>query len=228
MLRRVWTDNLFGSKIKTVSDTPTILSPNRLAAFRGILCSELLRLHKPESAQHLVQFYEDESLIVDNVSFLAAQTLASGDSSVIIAIEPHLSGIRDGIVERGLDLNFLQKLGRYVAVDATEALAQFMVRDQPDREKFERVIGGILRAAECNSEHGFVFTFGEMVTLLCGANKTGAAIHLEQLWNAIAARSHFSLYCAYSLSSLGDVPDADALMQICAEHDLTIPIETPI
>ena len=35
----------------------------------------------------------------------------------------------------------------------------------------------------------------------------------------------FSLYCTYSLSSLGDVPSTDDLLQICAEHALTIPTE---
>ena len=99
---------------------------------------------------------------------------------------------------------------------------------QPDEEKFDQVIGGVLRGAEANSEHGFAFVFGEMVDLLCAAKKPAAAVHLEKLWNGLAARNHFSLYCAYSLNSLGDVPDADKLMQICAEHSLTIPTETPI
>jgi len=115
-----------------------------------------------------------------------------------------------------------------VAVDATEALAQFMIGAQSDEKKFDQVIGGIIRGAESNSEHGFVLVFGEMVELLCAAKKPAAAVHLEKFWNALAARNHFSLYCAYSLSSLGDVPDADTLMQICAEHSLTIPTETPI
>jgi MEDS: MEthanogen/methylotroph, DcmR Sensory domain len=207
---------------------PTIFPANRPAPLRGIRCSELLRLHQPQNAQHLVQFYEDESFIIDNVSFLAAQTLIAGDSSVIVATEPRLSRIAERIAARGLNLNVLQTLGRYIAVDATEALAQFMIDAQPDEKKFDQGIGDILRSAESNSEHGFVFVFGEMVALLCAAKKPAAAVHLEKFWNTLAARNHFSLYCAYSLSSLGDVPDADTLMQICAEHSLTIPIETPI
>ncbi len=207
---------------------PTILSANRRAPLRGIRCPELLRLHRPQNAQHLVQFYEDESFIINNVSFLAAQTLVSGDSSVIVAAEPHLSRIGERIAARGLNLNTLQTLGRYMAVDATEALAQFMTGVQPDEKKFDQAIGGLIRGAESNSEHEFVFVFGEMVALLCATRKPAAAVHLEKLWNALAARNHFSLYCAYSLSSLGDVPDADILMQICAEHSLTIPGETPI
>jgi MEDS: MEthanogen/methylotroph, DcmR Sensory domain len=211
-----------------MSSASTIFPANRLAPLRGIRCRELLRLHRPQYAQHLVQFYQDESFIIDNTSFLAAQTLVSGDSSVIVATEPRLSRIGERIAACGLNLNVLQTLGRYVAVDATEALTQFMIDAQPDEKKFDQVIGGILRGVESNSEHGFVFVFGEMVELLCAAKKPAAAVQLEKFWNALAARNHFSLYCAYSLSSLGDVPDADTLMQICAEHSLTIPTETPI
>jgi hypothetical protein len=180
-----------------MSSTPTIFPANRLAPLRGIRCRELLRLHRPQNAQHLVQFYEDESFIIDTISFLAAQTLVSGDSSVIVATEPRLNRIGERIATCGLNLNVLQTLGRYVAVEATEALAQFMIGAQPDEKKFDELIGGILRGAESNSEHGFVFVFGEMVELLCGAKKPAAAVHLEKFWNALAARHHFSLYCAY-------------------------------
>lgn len=211
-----------------MSSAPTIFPANWLDPLRGIRCREFLRLHQPQNAQHLVQFYEDESFIIDNVSFLAAQTLVSGNSSIIVATEPRLSRIGKRIAARGLNLNVLQTLGRYVKLDATEALAQFMIGAQPDEKKFDQVIGGLLRGAEANSEQGFVFVFGEMVELLCAAKKPAAAVHLEKFCNALAARNRFSLYCAYSLSSLGDVPDADTLMQICAEHSLTIPTETPI
>jgi hypothetical protein len=211
-----------------MSILPAHLLANRAAPFSGSRYPELLCLHKPQNAQHLVQFYEDESFIIENVSFLAAHALVSGDSSVIVATEPHLRAIRERIAAHGLNLNLLQKSGLYVPVDASEALARFMVDRSPDRVKFNQFIGGILSSAENQGGRGFVFAFGEMVDLLCAAKNPQAAVHLEQLWNDLATRHHFSLYCAYSLSSLGDVPDADALMRICAEHSLTIPSETPL
>ena len=210
-----------------MSTSPTLLA-SKSVPFRSSRCPELLRLYKPQSAQHLVQFYEDDSFIIETVSFLTSQALASGDSSVIVATESHRRAIDDRIAALGLNLNILQISGRYRSVDAAEALAQFMVGDRPDEVKFNQFIGGVLHGAENKSEHGFVFAFGEMVALLCAANNPQAAIHLEQLWNALTARRRFSLYCAYSLSSLGAVPDADALMQICAQHNLTIPTETSL
>ena len=94
-----------------------------------------------------------------------------------------------------------------------------------DQANFDRVIGGVIGRAAASCAGGFVFAFGEMVGLLCADNNPEAAVVLEQFWNALAGRYPFSLYCAYSLSSLGPEPDLNALMQICAEHVLTIPAE---
>jgi MEDS: MEthanogen/methylotroph, DcmR Sensory domain len=194
--------------------------------FRGSRCPELLRLYQPESAQHFVQFYENESLVIENVSFLAAKALATGDSCLLVATESHLEQIQERLAASVLSLDALRKSNRYVAADAAEMLSRFMVGSCPDKAKFDDVIGAAIRTAAKNSASGFVFAFGEMVALLCAAINPDAAIRLEQLWNSLAERHRFSLYCAYSLSSLGSDPDADAVIKICAEHALTIPMES--
>ncbi len=212
-----------------MSSAAILPASNFFAPSPGSRCPELLRIHKPESSsQHLVQFYEDESSIVENVAYLAARTLASGDSSVVVATETHLEQIRQRLACSSLDLDAARDSGRYVTVDATRALSKFMVDGQPDKAKFDDIVGGIVRNAARNSSNGFVFAFGEMVGLLCAANNPDAAVRLEQHWNSLAEQHRFSLYCAYSLSSLGREPDANALIQICAEHALTIPTETSL
>jgi hypothetical protein len=195
---------------------------------RGVKCPELLRLHMPDSAQHIVQFYDDESILIENVAYLAAKALAAGASSVLVATELHLEQIRAHLPSSVLNLDALRESGRFVTADAAQALSQFMVDGRPDKAKFDDVVGGIVRSAARNSANDFVFAFGEMVALLCAAGNADGAVRLEQLWNSLAERHHFSLYCAYSLSSLGAKPDADALIQICAEHALTIPSETSL
>jgi MEDS: MEthanogen/methylotroph, DcmR Sensory domain len=207
------------------------LQPETRGSFarsRGVRCPELLRLHESESAQHMVQFYEDESLVIRNVSYLAAKTLAAGDSSVVVATVRHLEQIGDRLAYSGVNLDAFRESGRYLEVDAIEALSQVMVEGRPDKEKFDRVIGRVVRRSTKKSANGFVFVFGEMVALLCAANNSDGAVRIEQLWNSLAEQHRFSLYCAYPLNSLGSEPDADALIQICAEHVLTIPAETSL
>ena len=201
---------------------------NLFAPPRDRGCPELLRLHEPESAQHLVQFYDDESFIIENVSYLAANALASGGSAVIAATERHLEQILDRLPDSVLNLDAARESGRYVTLDATKTASEILLDGSPDEAKFEDLIGDTIRGAAKNSANGFVFVFGEIVALLCAANNANAAVRLEQLWNALAESNHFSLYCAYPLTSLGTTPDADAVMKICAEHALTIPTETPL
>src|SRR5579862_1109998 len=85
---------------------------------RGVKCPELLRLHKPDSAQHIVQFYDDESILIENVAYLAAKALAAGASSVLVATEFHLEQIRAHLPSSVLNLDALRESGRFVTADA--------------------------------------------------------------------------------------------------------------
>jgi len=67
--------------------------------------------------------------------------------------------------------------------------------------------------------------FGEMVAILWGRGLFTATIRLEQLWNDLGSRFSFSLFCAYPLSLFANDREAHDLLQVCAQHDLTIPAE---
>ena len=43
-----------------------------------IKCPDLLALHKPETSGHVVQFYEDDTFMIENVCYLAAKSLTAG------------------------------------------------------------------------------------------------------------------------------------------------------
>jgi len=207
---------------------PKLRPGNLLALPRDRGCPELLRLHEPDSAQHLVQFYEDESFIIENVSYLAAKALASGGSAVVAATESHREQILERLADSVLNLDDARETGRYVTLDAAAVASQILLDGSPDQARFDDLVGDTIRRASRNSANGFVFAFGEIVALLCAANNAAGAVRLEQLWNSLAEHNRFSLYCAYPLTSLGTNPDTDALLRICAEHALTIPTETPL
>jgi hypothetical protein len=210
------------------SSTPEFGAGNLFAPPRDRRFAELMRLHEPESAQHLVQFYDDESLVIENVAYLAAKALASGSSAVVAATGPHLEQIRMQLANSVLNLDDVHESGRYVTVDAADAVSRILVDGHPDDAKFDGLIGSTIRSAAKNSANGFVFAFGEIVALLCAANNANGAVRLEQLWNALAERNRFSLYCAYPMTCLGPETDGDSLIQICAEHAITIPTESPL
>src|ERR1700730_3596547 len=88
-----------------------------------------------ESA-HLVQFYEADSFLLEALSRLVGDSLVAGDSGVVIATKAHRDGLDEGLRARGLDPDALRSQGRYVALDAADTLASFMVDDFPDEDRF--------------------------------------------------------------------------------------------
>src|SRR5712664_2788762 len=81
-----------------------------------------------ESA-HLVQFYEADSFLLDALSRLIGDAIVAGDSGVVIATKAHRDGLEEALRTRGLDPDALRSDGRYVALDAAETLASFVVDD---------------------------------------------------------------------------------------------------
>lgn len=205
---------------------PQNLSSGDSLAGSRTRCPEMLRLHKPETAQHFVQFYDQDIFVIENVAYLAAKALEAGDSSVLVATPAHLTAIEERLATFAVDLHRVRAAGRYVALDASATLETFLIDGMPDKTRFDRVVGDVIRGASKRSANRFVFAFGEMVALLCAAKRPDAAVRLEQLWNALATEHRFSLYCAYPLGSFGADHDLDSFFQICSEHSLAIPAET--
>lgn len=90
------------------------------------------------------------------------------------------------------------------------------------------MVGGIIRDVIDRTPHRSVLIFGEMVAQLCAENNSPAAISLERLWNILARQIEFALWCAYPLSSFQNDAAASAWVQICAEHSLVVPAESPL
>jgi hypothetical protein len=98
----------------------------------------------------------------------------------------------------------------------------------PNRDKFFDIVGSIISEAIERSPNRSALIFGEMVACLCAENNSAAAISLERLWNVLATRLKFALWCAYPLSSFHNDSGANAWAQICSEHSLVVPAESPL
>jgi hypothetical protein len=105
--------------------------------------------------------------------------------------------------------------GRLTVMDAQQLLKQFAGNGHIDAALFDRTVGSLIRRLAAD---GPLYVFGEMVDLLAGAGDYRAAERLEVLWNGLAERASFTLFCGYSSVSFGDVRSSGALRQICAAH----------
>ncbi len=177
---------------------------------------------------HTVQFYSDATFLLAALSRFMGAAMGAGDAAIVIATPAHREELAQRLAARGLEVARAVEQGRYVALDAAETLAQFMVDGWPDEKRFVELIGGVITRAKAaaNSQHGRAALFGEMVALLWAEGNTEGALRLEQLWNQIAQSHAFSLVCAYPLGMFYQSDHADAFLRICAEHSAVLPAES--
>lgn len=177
---------------------------------------------------HTVQFYDDDSFLIERVASFIGSALDSGNTAIMVATKSHRRKLAECLQRRGFDVAGLLCEGRYVTLDAAETLAKFMLDDRPDRASFQKTLVDIVkranRAAKCDRPCAAVF--GEMVALLWKKGNRNAAIELEQLWNQLSQTHNFSLMCAYPLKGFSRERHARAFMEVCAEHVDVIPSES--
>jgi len=86
--------------------------------------------------KHSVEFYADDGQLFETLSRAIGSSLLAGDSAIVIATGDHLHRLTQLFVKRGLDVSSASKEGRFVALDAAETLAGFMVDGFPDKASF--------------------------------------------------------------------------------------------
>ena len=177
-----------------------------------------------DSPEHVVQFYESDDYLMDDVAAYVGSALRHGDAAVVIATGPHRAGVNARLRARGHDLGGAAAEDRYVELDADDTLATFMVDGAPDPRLFEAAIGGVLARAGAGGRS--VRAFGEMVALLAAAGKLEATVRLEELWSDLQRRHSFSLLCAYPMRGLGGAALADLLADVCTCHTRVVPVES--
>lgn len=177
--------------------------------------------HLPLS-EHLVQFYESDTFLLETLSEFIGAGLGSGAACIVIATQAHREELLPRLQANGLDPARIPE--RYVALDAAATLAQFLDEGLPDPQRFARVIGAHIERAERHVRR--VRIFGEMVALLWQLGNLAAALHLEACWNELhSASCQFSLLCAYPMSLFADYEHDERFARMCELHSLVIPDE---
>ncbi len=177
---------------------------------------------------HSVQFYGEDSFLLDELSAFIGAALMAGDSAVVIGTKAHREGLMQRLQARGFNATNAIAQGRYKSFDAAQTLERFMREGWPDAARFGKVIGTALAqaAVAAQGKTPRVAAFGEMVSLLWERGDAEAAIHLEQLWNDLAKTYPLTLRCAYPISAFNREEHGDSFLRICSEHSHVIPVES--
>jgi PAS domain S-box-containing protein len=184
--------------------------------------------HSHDAHMHSVQFYGDDTFLINDLSRYIGAALGAGDAGIVVATREHRDRLDLRLRKSGLDISRAAKQGRYVALDAAETLSHFMRDGWPDGPRFVEYMGRVIErargAAEGQSRR--VAAFGEMVALLWADGLPEAALRLEQLWNELAATHPFDVHCAYSMGFFQQAKDGVAIERICAAHTHVVPAES--
>jgi hypothetical protein len=172
---------------------------------------------------HLVQFYETESFLVDTVCSVLMPALGAGDTAIVVATGTHRRLFEAALRNAGIDVDAAMDDGRYLPFEAESVLRHFMVDGSPDAALFQRTIRAVFAVA---SEGGRrVRVYGEMVALLWDDGDVASALALEDLWNDLAELHPFDLLCAYPMRAFGDEANTAGFQRICHQHTTVIPSE---
>ncbi|MGH9644495.1 MAG: MEDS domain-containing protein [Terriglobales bacterium] len=148
---------------------------------------------------HSVHIYERDCDLMSRLCAVTSTSLRLGDAVLIVATPEHRDDLVRSLVDTGVNVRQCVREGRYVMLDAREALSTFMHEGWPDRNRFVSAMGSTLDAVRRRAQNGsYAMTvFGEMVAILWYAGKKEAALELERLWNEVISERGFHLHCAY-------------------------------
>jgi orotate phosphoribosyltransferase len=183
-----------------------------------LIKSDDLLAGKHGKTGHFVRFYDDSELLLDEAASFLERALRARGRGIVIATGAHIDALR-------ARLDVLERAeGRasptpwdIMWFDAETTLSRIMAGGWPDRARFEYEVGRVM--AEACAGGASVHAFGEMVALLCARGRYDAALHLERLWNELARKLDFSLFCAYPWVLFPSSAVAHVFRQVCSEHD---------
>jgi hypothetical protein len=165
--------------------------------------------------RHVVQFYGRDEELAERVADYLLGALDRGGVAIVIATPEHRREFETRLGQAGVNLAAARGDGSYVALDAGQTLAELTAADGLDGAAFGRVIGGVIRRAAASGRA--VRAFGELVALLWEDGLVNDAVQLEEMWEELAGRHPFSLFCGYRADSV--TRDVEAFADVCRLHE---------
>lgn len=174
---------------------------------------------------HVVQFYDETASLVQSAGAYLAGGLLRGCPAIVIAEERRLPLFQRQLESMGVDVPSALASRRLILLDARETLSRFMAEGLPDERSFREVLGTLVAGTTEIWHPARLHAYGDMVDLLWADGNSTAALALEELWNDLAHRHGFALFCAYSANHFKRDEQRAAFHAVCHQHGQILPID---
>jgi CheY-like chemotaxis protein len=168
---------------------------------------------------HAMQLYAEVDGFLDELAAFYDVALRRGDATCVIAG----ADVRDGLERRlraaGWNVGGSSGHGRYLAIDALEALGRVMRHGLPDAGRVAEIASELdeYRRAVSEGAAGRLTVFGRVVAPLIAAGNPDGAMLLENQWHRVTQDRPFLTLCAYPASCFHDNAP-DLWSKACHEH----------
>jgi CheY-like chemotaxis protein len=125
------------------------------------------------ASRHEAGFYSDDRLFLDDVTHFIGTALQAENSAIVVATESHQNSLLAKLEAHGVDIAAAIEQGRYISMDAADALSTFMINGMPDPDRFLNLFGNlIVTAAGAAKGSKPALQFSEKVFISCGHKVT--------------------------------------------------------
>jgi hypothetical protein len=174
-------------------------------------------LHYPTGGDHIVQTWEDETVLAETAGCYLDAALRGGEAALVVARPAHFELFKRFLPQA----RAAGRSGQLRYLDAEDTMATFMRNGMPSWRLFHAAVGGLI--AELRLQYPAVRVYGEMVDVLWQRGQREAAIRLEEYWNDLARLQTFSLFCAYQLDDRDSLTYGGSFQCVCRLHTHLIP-----
>ena len=181
-------------------------------------------LRREPCANHVVHFYDEHHALADNACAFLAGGLLRGAPAVVIVAADRRDLFCTRLSQMGIDLVRATGSRQLVMLDAEETLERLLVDGAPNEAHFREVIAAQIAGLIEIWRPSRLHAYGDMVDVLFARGQQDAAIGLEALWDELASRLDFSLYCAYDGRQLAKENDRAAFDAVCRYHGQIVPM----
>jgi CheY-like chemotaxis protein len=215
-----------GYILKSEAGHDLLPAMNAILAGKRWLSSFLTGRDVSPVRRHEIGFYSDDGLLLDGVTQFVVNALDAGKSVIVVLGEIRRQQFDRGLKAQGVDVARVTREGRYLSLDADATLAQCIVDEWPDEDRFWKAVAALVIGAARAAAKGpppRVALTGDAAAAVLKKYGADAAIRFEQMWDDVAYAYNVELLCLYPIHAVPHDDEFDyVLAELYREHSAVV------